>query len=173
MSLACSWCVVGVSLRVLNVSLVCFWCVLGVTLVCSWCVLGVSLVCSWCVPDVSLVSFLGVFLVCPWRICGVFLVCSRVFTPSGRYMCIFSRVHVLCCARCVCIFVSPMDIIFHVSSWCKQACCSCLGVCLTCRREYCVTFVPKILLYASLVFQQCFHVNVYLICVSFALTALG
>ena len=47
-SLVCRWCVVGVSL-------VCRWCVVDLSLTCRWCVVGVSLTCRWCVVGVSLV----------------------------------------------------------------------------------------------------------------------
>ncbi|KAM7454610.1 hypothetical protein BLSTO_04631 [Blastocystis sp. subtype 1] len=53
--------------RLLDSSLVCRWCVVGVSLVCHWCVIGVSLVCRWCVTDLS--------LVCRWCVIGVSLVC--------------------------------------------------------------------------------------------------
>ena len=61
-SLVCRWCVVGVSLVcrwcVVDLSLVCRWCVTDLSLVCRWCVVGVSLVCRWCVTGPSLIHLL-------------------------------------------------------------------------------------------------------------------
>ena len=82
MSLVCHWCVIGVSLVchwcVIGVSLVCHWCVIGVSLLYHWCAIGVSLVCHWCVIGVSLVCHwcvIVVSLVCHWCVIGVALVC--------------------------------------------------------------------------------------------------
>ena len=65
--LVCCSCVVGHGrrsvtrtslVRLLDSSLVCRWCVVGVSLTCRWCVTDLSLVCRWCVTGPSLIHLL-------------------------------------------------------------------------------------------------------------------